>query len=201
MEFAEVVAQRRMIRRYRPDPVAPEVVARIVDAARRAPSAGFTQAVSFVVVTDADRRARLADLCGEPAHVARGRSPWLSVAPVHVVPCVRPADYRERYAEPDKVGSGGPDGWAVPYWWVDAGAALMLLLLAAVDEGLGAGFLDLADRAGVRALLAIPTDVEPLGLVTLGVPADTQPPSSATRRPRRALSAQLHSDHWSVATP
>lgn len=185
-----------MVRRYRQDPVDPATVERIIDAARYGPSAGFSQAVAFVVVTDPVARDRIADLCGEPDHVARGRPPWLSVAPVHVVPCVRPATYRERYAEADKTGSRGPHGWDVPFWWVDAGAALMLLLLAAVDAGLGAGMLDIADRAGMRALLGIPDDVEPVALVTIGHPADTQPRSSGTRRPRRPLLEQLHWEHW-----
>jgi nitroreductase len=196
MEFAEAVARRRMVRRYRPDPVDPAAVERIIDAARQGPSAGFSQAVAFVVVTDPVVRGRIADLCGEPDHVARGRLPWLSVAPVQVLPCVRPATYRERYAEGDKAGSRGPDGWDVPFWWVDAGAALMLLLLATVDAGLGAGLLDIADRDGVRDLLDIPTDVEPVGLVTIGHPADTQPPSSPARRPRRPLASQLHHGRW-----
>lgn len=196
MEFSDVVSRRRMIRRYRPDPVDPDVLAAVVATARRGPSAGFSQGIAFVVVTDDAIRRRLADACGEPAHAARGRAPWLSVAPAHVVPCVRADDYRRRYAEADKAASPGPDGWAVPFWWVDGGAALMLLLLAAVDAGLGAGLLDIADREGVRNLLAIPADVEPLGLVTLGHPADDQPPSSATRRPRRPLDEQLHWQRW-----
>lgn len=185
-----------MIRRYRPDPVADDVLERIVATARRAPSAGFSQGQAFVVVTDAERRAGIARLCDEPAWVARGAHPWVSVAPAHVVPCVRARDYHERYAEPDKWGSGGPRHWDVPYWWVDGGAALMLLLLAAVDEGLGAGLLDIADPAGLRALLGIPADVAPLGLVTVGHPHDSQPPSSGTRRPRRPLDDQLHWQHW-----
>lgn len=196
MELADVIARRRMVRRYRPDPVSAAVVEDIVDAARRGPSAGFTQGVSFVVVTDADARHRVAEVCGEPEHVARGRAPWLSVAPVHVVPCVRPDAYRERYAEPDKAHGRGPDDWAVPFWWVDGGAALMLLLLAAVDAGLGAGLLDITDRDGVRVVLGIPDDVEPIGLVTVGHAADTQPPSSGTRRPRRPLAEHLHLQHW-----
>lgn len=196
MELSEVVARRRMIRRYRPDPVAPAVIERVVDTARRGPSAGFAQATSFVVVTDAALRRRLADVCGEARHVARGQQPWLSVAPVHVVPCADPGAYRRRYAEPDKAGGRGPDEWAVPWWWVDAGAALMLLLVAAVDAGLGAGLLDISDPHGVRATLRIPDDIDPLGVVTLGYAADDQPPSSGTRRPRRPLTAQLHWQRW-----
>lgn len=201
MQFAEVVARRRMVRRYRPDPVDVDVLVRLVDTARRAPSAGHTQAQAFVVVTDADLRARIAAVCDEPTWVARGREPWLSVAPAHVVPCVRVADYEQRYAAPDKADSRGPSGWDVPFWWVDGGAALMLLLLAAVDAGLGAGLLDVADPDGLRVLLDIPPDVAPLGLVTVGHPHDDQPLSSATRRPRRDLGEQLHWQRWNGARP
>jgi nitroreductase len=186
-----------MIRRYRPDPVDLALLQQVMATACRGPSAGFSQGQMFVVVTDTERRARIAELCDEPVWVERGAVPWLSTAPVHVVPCVRRADYDTRYAAVDKASSRGPQQWAVPFWWVDGGAALMLLLLAAVDAGLGAGVLDIADRAGVRALLDIPSDVEPLGLVTLGHPAETQPPSSASRRPRRPLAEQLHWQGWS----
>lgn len=197
MEFAEVVRARRMVRAYRPDPVDPAALERILDTARRGPSAGFTQALEFVVRTDAAERAALAELCGEADYRARGFPPWLSEAPVHVVPCVRPAAYAERYGEPDKAGSRPPAQWSVPYWWVDAGAGLQLLLLAAVDEGLGAGLLALADTPALRALLALPDDVAPLGLVTIGHPDPERErgPGSAARG-RRPLGALVHHGRW-----
>jgi nitroreductase len=139
MQFTEVLAKRRMIRAYTPEPVAQEAVDRIVVAALRAPSAGFSQPHRFVVVTSAEGRRAVADACDEQAALARGLSPWLSVAPVHVIPCIERQAYVERYGQPDKAASAGPDGWAVPFEWVDGGAAFLLLLLAAVDEGLGAG--------------------------------------------------------------
>ncbi|HWB72896.1 MAG TPA: nitroreductase family protein [Egibacteraceae bacterium] len=184
MEFAEVVRRRRMVRSYRPDPVDPEALERILDAARRGPSAGFAQGQYVVVVTDADTRRRIAELCGERSFLDRGFQPWLSRAPVHLVPCVREADYHERYAARDKAAPGRPRAWRVPYWWVDAGAALMLVLLAAVDEGLAAGFLDVRDVAAMRALLGIPDDVAPLGLVTIGHPAPDRRSESLRRRRR-----------------
>lgn len=185
MDLHEVLARRRMVRRYRPDPVAREVVERILRAALRAPSAGFSQPHRFIVITDADRRRALADACGEPAAVARGLTPWLSVAPVHVLPCAERDAYVRRYAEPDKAASVGPDGWDVPFEWVDGGAALMALLLAVVDEGLGAGFLAV-DPAVVGEVVAVPDGWAPIGLVTVGHPAEDGRPGSQ-RRPRRAL--------------
>lgn len=194
MELSEVVRRRRMVRRYTGEPVEPAAIERILDTARRAPSAGFSQGQTFVVVTDAGRRRALAEACGEPEHLARGFEPWLSQAPVHVVPCVEPQRYRARYAEADKAGSTPPDAWDVPFWWVDGGQALALLLLAAVDEGLAAGFLAVdADR--VRPLLHIPEQVEPLGLVTVGHPAPDRPSGSAARG-RRAWADQVRWQAW-----
>jgi nitroreductase len=185
VELAEVVRRRRMVRRYRPDPVDPAAVDRIVATALRAPSAGFSQPHRFVVVTSDAGRQAVAAACDEPAAVARGLPPWISSAPVLVLPCVERDAYVRRYAEPDKADAAGPDGWAVPFEWVDAGAALALLLLAAVDEGLGAGLLA-AHPDRLRAAVAVPDGWASLGVVTLGHPAGGPAVGSGVRRPRLA---------------
>jgi nitroreductase len=190
MEFTDVVRARRMVRAYRPDAVDAEVVRRILDTARRAPSAGHSQGQSFVVVTDAARRRALADLCDEDGYVARGFDPWLSVAPVHVIPCVSRAAYEGRYAEPDKSTSRAPGEWDVPFWWVDGGAAMMLLLLAVANEGLAAGFQALPDGPELREIAGLRDDEAPLGLVTIGHAAPDRP-SSSLRRGRRAFDEQV----------
>ncbi|MGI9016394.1 MAG: nitroreductase family protein [Euzebya sp.] len=190
MDFYEVVRHRRMVRAYHPDPVPPEVIRRILDTATRAPSAGFSQPHRFVVITAAQARRRIADACGEPAAVARGLDPWLSVAPVHIIPCVELSAYDRRYAEKDKARSDAPGTWAVPFQWVDAGAAFMLLLLAAVAEGLTAGFLAV-DHDALRAATTVPTDWTPVGLITLGRGLDVGPTGSAAR-PRLPLESVIH---------
>ena len=181
MEFSDVVRARRMVRAYRPDLVDADAVTRILDYARRAPSAGFSQGVTFVVLTAAEDRLALARLCGEEDYAARGFPRWLSTAPVHVVPCVSREAYERRYAEADKTASAKPADWPVPFWWVDGGAALMLLLLAAVDEGLAAGFQRVPEGADVRELLALREDEQPLGLVTLGHAAEDARAGSRAR--------------------
>lgn len=198
MEFYEVVRRRRMVRRFTPEPVAPATLERILDAGRRGPSAGFSQGQSFVVVTDPRLRRRIADLAGEPDYVERGLAPWLSTAPVHVLCCVSEAAYRRRYDEPDKRPEGkGARQWPVPYWYVDGGCALMLLLLAAVDEGLAAGFLDLGPQSyrEVRKLLQIPDEVTPIGLVTLGHPGPDRR-SRSLERGRTPLEEIVHRNRW-----
>lgn len=187
--LGELVARRRMVRRYHPDPVDPAVVRRILQVAARAPSAGFSQPFRWVVVTGAGTRTAIAEACGEPAAVARGLDPWLSVAPVHVLPCVERGAYVRRYAEADKSASVGPDGWEVPFEWVDGGAALMALLLAVVEEGLAAGFLAVQEAA-VRRVVAFPEEWRPIGLVTIGHGRDDGRPGSQ-RRVRQPLDGQV----------
>src|SRR5436190_992766 len=72
-------------------------------------------------------------------------------------------------------GSSREDGseisWHVPWWWVDAGKAMMLLLLAAIDEGLGAGVFGLfpaENNEQLGDLLGLPEDVTVVGVVTIG---------------------------------
>lgn len=202
MEFGEVVRRRRMVRNYAGDPVDGDVLDRILDRALRTPSAGFSQGVSFVVVTDVDRRREIARFANEEEYVADGFDPWISRAPVHVVVCVSKAAYLERYREPDKGGpdgaAGTEEGWPVPYWWVDAGASMMMLLLAVVDEKLAAGFLGSHNLGDLSALLDIPDDVAPIGIVTIGHPASDRRSGSLARG--RRVDA-IHRERWNSPAP
>lgn len=200
MDFVEVLRRRRMVRNYRPDPVDPAAVDRIVDAARRAPSAGFSQGQAFVVITDGDRRARIAELAGEPEYVAKGFDPWISRAPVHIVVCVSEEIYRKRYEEPDKSPDGTPHQWPVPYWWVDAGAAMMLLLLATVNEGLAAGFLGSHAMTDLESFLDLPADMHSIGVVTIGHPASDRR-SGSLARGRKARPDVVHYQRWGGLAP
>ena len=196
MELKETLRRRRMIRNYSLEPVDPVVLERVAGAALRAPSAGNSQALGVVVVTDTDVRQRLAALAGEPDYVAAGFDPWISRAPAHIVISVSEKVYRDRYSEPDKLGPDGePIVWPVPFWWVDAGAALMAVLLAAVDEGLGAGFLGVHSIPELAGALGLPEDQSPIGIVTVGHPAVDRRSSSLDRKPR-SENVTVHFDRW-----
>lgn len=194
MEFEDLVRRRRMVRRYQEGVVPREKLLRILDIARRAPSAGFSQGLGFVVVTEQPLRQAIAQLADEGPYVARGFDPWLSTAPVHVVVFADQDSYRRRYQETDKAASG-PEVWPVPYPVVDAGAGLMLLLLAAVDEGLAAGFLGVHRLQGLSDLLGIPDDVVPIGLVTMGLPLPDRG-SRSLRRGWKPLDEVVHWEGW-----
>lgn len=199
MDFQDVIRKRRMVRNYTDEPVEAATIDRLIQAARRAPSAGFSQGQHFVVVTSAEIRTAIAELAGELNYVAAGFDPWISRAPVHFVVCANEADYHRRYQEPDKVDAEGQEtSWPIPYWWVDAGAAMMLLLLAAVDEGLAAGLLGVHSIPGLRKLLRIPDEVTPIGVVTVGHPAPDRRSGSVSRG-WRAESDVVHRERWNPA--
>ncbi len=196
MEFREVIRRRRMVRNYRDQPVDEATLLRIVEAGRRAPSAGFTQGQSFVLVTDAELRTSIAGLAGEDEYAARGYDRWVSRAPAHVVVCVSEAAYHARYREADKLDPDGSEiEWPVPFWWVDAGASMMAILLAAVDEGLAAGFLGVHSIEGLKSLLEIPAEVSPIGIVTIGHPAPDRRSASLARgwKPDQDV---VHFERW-----
>ena len=187
-----------MVRSYTDDPVPREVVERIVARGRKAPSGGFSQGLRLVVVTEADTRRRIAGLAGEDEYVAGGFEPWISQAPVHVVVATREDDYHDRYREPDKLREDGTEiEWPVPWWYVDAGKATMLLLLAAIDEGLGAGLfgLDPAGNDGIRDLLGMPADVTVVGVVTVGRPGP-EPRRGSRRRGWKPIEEVVRWERW-----
>lgn len=196
MEFTDVVLKRRMVRHFTDEPVPPETVERMIELARHAPSAGFTQGQAFVVVTDPAMKGAIASLCGEESYVERGFHPFVSGAPVLVIPCTSEAAYHRRYQEADKVQDDGSEiVWPVPYWHMDVGCAIQILLLAVVDEGLSAGFAGSHDLDALRALLDIPAKWTPVGVIPIGHRAPDVP-SPSLQRGRKPDAEYLHRERW-----
>ncbi len=199
MDFREILAKRRMVRNYTDESVTSEALERIVNAGVHAPSAGFSQGQRFVVATSLSQRLAIAASAGEEQYVAEGFDPWISRAPAHIVVCTDPSAYLDRYGEDDKAwssaGQSTENGWHVPYWWVDAGASLMAILMAAVDEGLAAGFLGAHALDDLHRSLNIPRDILIVGVVTIGHGAPDRRSGSLARGWRDRESVVFW-DHW-----
>lgn len=197
MEFDQVVRKRRMTRNFATTPIPPDVLERIMDLARRGPSAGYTQGQDFILVTREDLRREIAHICGEEGYVENlGMHPFLSRAPVLVVACTNEAAYHRRYQEPDKVTEEGSEmEWPVPFWYMDIGCVVMILLLGAVNEGLAAGYVGVWDMPAMRELLQIPEEVTPVGVIPIGYPAEDVP-SPSLKRGRRPKSEVIHHETW-----
>ena len=185
-----------MCRSFLDLPVAPEVVDRLLDRARRAPSAGHTQGWAFVVLEGRDLTARFWALDADPGWLARPTHPGLLRAPVIVLPLASRQAYRDRYGEPDK-RDGRPPEWTVPYWLVDTAFATMLLLLGSVEEGLGALLFALhGDPRRTLDAFGVPPGWEPLGAVAIGWPGPDDRPSASALRGRRPAGEVVHRGGW-----
>jgi nitroreductase len=187
-----------MVRNYQEGRLIPaEVRDRLLANAQRAPSAGFSQGWAFLVLEDQADRERFwatttADAPPDEWSTALRRAPLLIVAFSHK------QAYLDRYAEPDKGWTDRDEArWPVPYWDVDAGFAALMMLLTAVDEGLGACFFGIppAFLASFHAEFGVPDAFTPVGVVSIGYPApDRRSPS--LRRGHRPPSDIVHRGQW-----
>lgn len=196
MDFQQVLARRRMVRAYQPArSVPPEVRERLLRNALRGPSAGFAQGAAYVVLESAADRERFwAATAGE-----RPANDWLArmrQAPLLITCWCSEQTYRERYAEDDKSDA---DPFSAPYWYVDGGMGVLLILQTAVDEGLGAAFFGVPPGRvdAVRGLPGVPEGWQPVGVVSVGYPdpeRDRRSPS--LRRGRRPRGEVVHMGQW-----
>ncbi len=198
--FDQLLARRRMCRDFSDRPVDPGDLDRVLAAALRAPSAGNTAALDLIVLVGAEVEEYWSTTLA-PDRRAGFAWPGLLRAPVLVLPYVDPAAYVARYGESDKAASGlgaGEDAWAVPYWWVDGGGAVMAMLLAADALALGALFFGQFDHeVAVARRFGVPSGRRALGTIALGHPGpDAARRSASARRGRPSVAEVVHRGGW-----
>lgn len=196
-----MVRRRRMVRNYDPDrPVPAEIRDRLLAHALRAPSAGFAQGWAFLVLEEPADRDRFWQAATPRTEVWTNWLTSMRRAPLIIVPHANKGEYLDRYAQPDKGWTDRDESrWPVPYWDIDAGFASLLMLLTAVDEGLGACFFGIPpERIPVyRAEFEVPDAYTPIGAVSVGYRADDHR-SGSLRRGHRSPDEVVHRGHWSV---
>ncbi len=187
-----------MTRQFSTEPVAPELIDELIDIARRAPSAGFSQGVHFVVL-DGAHVDRFWAATGGDEWYAPSR-PALMNAPIIVLPFAIAAEYTGRYSEPDKIAFGLDDAanWPVPFWLTDTAMATQNLLLLVEDRGLGALYFGIFEGFdALAAELGVPAGAQSIGVVAIGRRAEGDRPSGSPRaRGRRPLSELVHHNRW-----
>ncbi len=160
MDFHALARARYSVRAYKPDPVAPEKLARVLEAARLAPTAANRQPFRIVVAETKGRESEFRRIYGRE---------WFVQAPLVAVVCAVPAEAWVRRA----------DGWNSAE--LDAAIVMDHLILAAADEGLGTCWIAAFDPKAAREVLGLPDGVIPVAFTPLGTPADT--PSRKSRKP------------------
>ena len=172
--FASVVKRRRMIRKYEDRPVPEEEIRALLRYAVRAPSAGNLQPWEFILVRDPEVRAQLAKAAMNQNSVA--------TAPIIIATCADIQRMGEKY------GTRGAF-----YSLVDTAFASLLILLGATERGLGACFVGAYNPEEVAKILQLPTHVRPVGLITLGYPAER--PRKPTNK-KIPLENLIHENTW-----
>ena len=188
-----------MIRAFTTEPLPEGLTDRLLAAAARAPSAGFSQGFSFLVLEGPEQCApfwRLVFAQAEEQADERMHRlvTGMSQAPLLIVPMASKEVYLDNYAER---GWGDESRWAVPYWYIDTGFAALLILLAAVGEGLGAVFFGPPEFADFRAEFGVPEEWTPIGAIAVGhYDPEANPDRPALRSRRKPLADLVHRGHW-----
>lgn len=152
MDVFDAITSRPSITKYKNEGVEREKIARLLEAARWAPSAGNMQTWEFIIVQDLDLLEKLADHAHNQPHVRE--------APVAIV-ILADLDKAER-----QYGDRGRDLYAVQ----ETAAAMQNIMLEAYDQGLGAAWVGAFEEESVKNLLDIPDNLRPMAIVTVGYP-------------------------------
>jgi nitroreductase len=171
METWDALRARRNVRQYDGRPIPPPDLDRVLEAARRTPSAGNRQWWDFVVVTERDRLERLSTVWQNARHVATSAATIAIVAP-HT--------------------EGVRDREILQY---DLGQATYGIMLVAADLGIGTGHSAVSDQNAARDILGVPTDHNVEWLIALGYPAD-RPLVPIEHINRKPFDDVVHREHW-----
>jgi nitroreductase len=196
-----------MIRAFTGEPLPAGTTERLLKAATRAPSAGFSQGYSFLVLEGEEQCAPLWKILYEAAtseDVTEDDDPAqvtaLSTAPLVIVPLACKDIYLDRYAQPGKGWTDRDESrWPVPYWYIDTGFTALLILLAVVDEGLGAVFFGIppGSMADFHTQFGVPDQWTPIGAIAIGHPDPAADPVAPVRASeRKSLAELVHRGHW-----
>ena len=195
MEFRDVVRHRRMWRNFDGRPIPADAIERMLEHAIHAPSAGFSQGWAFMLFSERDELTRFWDLTW-PLQNRTGPYTGITSAACVIVPMSNKQIYLDRYAEPDKGWTDlDEDRWPVSYWDIDTAFASMLILLTAVDEGLGALFYGMGNVEEFQSAYGVPPDYTPIGAIAVGYPRQDRP-SPSLKRGRRPVDEVVHRGHW-----
>jgi len=173
MDIFQVIRDRRSIRKYKDTPVDREKIEQILDAARLAPSWKDMQCWRFLVLSDAEQRAKVLEAFPDDNPGKKA----IAMAPVVIVVC---ADPRE---------SGVENG--IEYFIADTAIAFEHLCLAAHALGLGTCWMGWYNEEQIKRALAIPDDIRIIGITPLGYP-DQEPKA----RPRKELQEIAYFNEW-----
>mgnify|MGYP005661101575 FL=1 len=171
----ELLLNRRVVRNYLETNEEFPNLSDIPKLTIKIPTAGFSRGIEIISVENKKNIKKLAIYANEESYLKKGYGKWLSNSKAIFLILINEQAYHERYKELDKQNQTSSSNWSVPYWYVDAGAAMMNCMLLVEETGLKSGFLGSHNMQiqKIKSLLVIPEDIEILGFVTAGVEGDS----------------------------
>ena len=166
-----LLANRKIVRNYIETTKEFPELQKVIDYAIKIPTAGFSRGIEFLHISKKVNINKLAKLANEESYVQKGFNKWISNSLSIYLILINEKAYHDRYSEKDKKNSTQSYEWIVPYWYVDAGAAMMNCMLLIEEIGLKSGFLGSHNMksAEIKSLMKIPESYQLLGFVTAGI--------------------------------
>ena len=166
----------------------------IAKYAIKIPTAGFSRGIEIIHVSEKQNIELLAKYSNEDIYVEKGYEKWISKSVSLFLIIINVDAYHKRYNEIDKITSKKSTDWETPYWYVDAGAAMMNCMLLIEEAGLRSGFLGSHNMSNekIKKHLSIPDEYLLLGFITAGVENESKN-NTKTRKKRKIV----HNEYFS----
>ena len=167
----KLLKQRKVVRNYIDIECSIDPLLEIPKNAIKIPTAGFSRGIEILISTESRNILEVSKIFGEIEFVSNGLNPWISKSKALYFILVNEEAYHQRYEMKDKANAINSKNWDVPYWYLDAGAAMMNCMLLIEESDFSSGFMGLHNikRDLIHELFKIPLNYKIAGLVTAGI--------------------------------
>ncbi len=198
LTLKETIEQRRSIRKFKPDPVAPEIVAELLEAARLAPSGSNSQPWRFKIVSDPDIKSRIAEAAFDQKFIARAPVVFVCCADIQgfidgtisgihdlgITGFVK-NNVAEVILKRTEEMKSTPVDQLTPRIIFNVAIAVEHIVLRAVDLGLGTCWIGMFDTGKIKAMFGWSDNILPVVLLPVGYPGEN--PAPRKRKPVREI--------------
>ena len=186
---------RKVVRTYKKTSLEDTNLKNISKFSIKIPTAGFSRGIEILNTFDVKKIKNVSRIFNEDNFIKDGKSPWISNSLALFFILLNEEAYHHRYSKNDKTNAVNSKDWDVPYWYVDAGAAMMNCILLIEEKELSSGFMGLhnIDRKKIHEEFKIPDTYQIIGMITAGV-EDSNTDISKNKHNKKKL---IHNEFFS----
>ena len=190
-----LLSNRKVVRNYKKTSLEDTNLKNISKFSIKIPTAGFSRGIEILNTFDVKKIKNVSKIFNEDNFIKDGKSPWISNSLALFFILLNEEAYHHRYSKNDKTNAVNSKDWDVPYWYVDAGAAMMNCILLIEEKELSSGFMGLhnIDRKKIHEEFKIPDTYQIIGMITAGV-EDSNTDISKNKHNKKKL---IHNEFFS----